>query len=64
MSTPQAKAERRTKFEGVFAKIRDELVADFAGEGMPEEAVDWYRNVSSVCLGFLKTYILKDRIES
>lgn len=62
MSTPQAKAERRAKFEGVFVKIRDELVEHFAGEGMPEEAVEWYRNVRSVCSD-LKT-ILKNRIES
>lgn len=39
-----SKAERRTKFEGVFVQIRDELVEHFAGEGMPEEAVVWFRN--------------------
>ncbi|KAF8152593.1 isoprenoid synthase domain-containing protein [Crassisporium funariophilum] len=44
MSTPEAKAARRTRFEGVFQKIRDELIEHFAGEGMPEEAVEWYRN--------------------
>jgi len=48
MSTPQAKAERRAKFEGAFVKIRDELIEHFAGEGMPDEAVEWYRNVSSI----------------
>ena len=40
-----AKAARRAKFEAVFSKIRDELVEHFAGEGMPQEAVEWYRNV-------------------
>lgn len=40
-----AKAARRAKFEAVFSKIRDELIEHFAGEGMPQEAVEWYRNV-------------------
>ena len=40
------KAARKAKFEGVYAVIRDELIEHFAGEGMPEEAVEWYRNVS------------------
>lgn len=38
------KAARRAKFEGVYEVIRDELIGHFAGEGMPEEAVEWYRN--------------------
>jgi farnesyl diphosphate synthase len=45
MATPATKAARRTKFAGVFSKIRDELIDHFAGEGMPQEAVEWYRNV-------------------
>lgn len=49
MSTPLAKAERRAKFEAAFEKIRDELIEHFAGEGMPDEAVKWYRDVSSIC---------------
>ena len=40
-----AKAARRAKFEAVFLKARDELIEHFAGEGMPQEAVEWYRNV-------------------
>ena len=39
------KAARRAKFEAVFVKIRDELIEHFSGEGMPQEAVEWYRNV-------------------
>jgi len=42
------KASRRAKFEGVFAKIRDELIKHFAGQGMPQDAVEWYRNVRAV----------------
>jgi hypothetical protein len=54
-----AKAARRAKFEGVFTKIRDELIEHFTGEGMPHDAVEWYRNVRSsvypcLILGFLK----------
>lgn len=37
------KAASRAKFEGVFAAIREELLQHFAGEGMPVEAVEWYR---------------------
>ncbi|KAF8970855.1 isoprenoid synthase domain-containing protein [Flammula alnicola] len=44
MSSPEAKAARRAKFEDAFAKIRDELVEHITGEGMPAEAVEWYRN--------------------
>jgi len=44
MSTAADKSARRAKFEGVFAKIRDELISHFAGEGMPQDAVEWYRN--------------------
>ncbi|KAF5313865.1 hypothetical protein D9619_013090 [Psilocybe cf. subviscida] len=43
-TTSEAKAARRARFEGVFAKIRDELLEHFAGEKMPAEAVEWYRN--------------------
>ena len=39
------KAASRAKFEGVFAAIREELLQHFAGEGMPAEAVEWYRKV-------------------
>lgn len=47
MATPKEllKAARRAKFEAVFVKIRDELIEHFSGEGMPQEAVEWYRNV-------------------
>ena len=53
------KAARRAKFEAVFEKIRDELIDHFAGEGMPQDAVEWYRNVracSSVYYTFSLTF--------
>lgn len=40
------KAVRRLKFQDVFLVIRDELIEHFKGEGMPNEAVDWYRRVN------------------
>jgi hypothetical protein len=40
------KSLRRKKFEDVFEVIRDELITHFAGEGMPKDAVEWYRRVS------------------
>jgi len=39
------KKARREKFQNVFEKIRDELVNHLKGEGMPVEAVEWYRKV-------------------
>ncbi|EIW53149.1 farnesyl-diphosphate synthase [Trametes versicolor FP-101664 SS1] len=38
-----AKAQKRQKFEDVFAVLRDELLAYLRQEGMPQDAVDWYR---------------------
>ena len=52
-----AKAARRAKFEAVFSKIRDELIEHFAGEGMPQEAVEWYRNVRD-CSSVYYTFCL------
>ena len=39
------KQQRRLKFQGVFEKLRDELVDHLKGENMPAEAVEWYRRV-------------------
>ncbi|KAI0631905.1 farnesyl-diphosphate synthase [Trametes polyzona] len=38
-----AKALKRQKFEAVFAVLRDELLAYLNQEGMPQDAVDWFR---------------------
>ena len=38
---------RRAKFEGVFELIRNELLEYFATQGMPEDAIAWYKRVSS-----------------
>ncbi|KAI9462121.1 farnesyl-diphosphate synthase [Boletus coccyginus] len=43
MATTDLKAQQRRKFEGVFEKLRDELVDHLKGENMPTEAVEWYR---------------------
>ena len=40
------KAAKRARFEGVFDQIADELLAYLKGEGMPAEAVEWYKSVS------------------
>jgi hypothetical protein len=45
MSASDAKKADRVKFEAVFEKIRDELVDHFANNGMPSEAIEWYRSV-------------------
>ena len=44
--TTDLKKQRRQKFEGVFSKLRDDLVDHLEGENMPIEAVEWYRRVS------------------
>ncbi|EEB91110.1 hypothetical protein MPER_10587 [Moniliophthora perniciosa FA553] len=36
------KAARRAKFEGAWNVIREELLTHFKGEGMPQDAVEWY----------------------
>ncbi|EPT02690.1 hypothetical protein FOMPIDRAFT_1015216 [Fomitopsis schrenkii] len=43
MSKADAKAQKRQKFEAVFATLRDELLEHFAAQGMPEDAKQWYR---------------------
>lgn len=40
------KAARRARFETVYAKIADALVAEFQKENIPQEAIEWYRKVS------------------
>jgi len=45
MSASESKLAARNKFEAVFEKIRDELVSYLAKNGMPSEAIEWYRNV-------------------
>ena len=57
-----AKAARRAKFEDVFSKIRDELIEHFAGEGMPQDAVEWYRNVRFNSLPLFNSWLFKKKI--
>lgn len=42
-----AKAAARAKFEGVFDTIADELLAYLKGEGMPADAIEWYKKVGT-----------------
>ncbi|KAI0816067.1 farnesyl-diphosphate synthase [Trametes gibbosa] len=37
-----AKAQKRARFEAVFATLRDELLAYLRQEGMPQDAIDWF----------------------
>ena len=43
MSSFSNKAARRARFEGAWAEIRDEIMAYFASEHMPAEAIEWYK---------------------
>jgi len=43
MSSKGEKDARRARFVGTWAPIRDEILAFFAGEHMPAEAVEWYK---------------------
>ena len=40
------KLARRKRFEDVFPTIATELIDYVKGEGMPEDAVEWYHKVS------------------
>jgi len=55
MMSSGSKQTRREQFERVFERIRDELVDHFSKEGMPPEAVDWYRNVSTTFVSSIFT---------
>jgi hypothetical protein len=39
------KAAARKRFEAVYTIVRDELLADFRRQSMPEEVIDYYRRV-------------------
>lgn len=47
-----AKQLARQKFEGAWEVIRDELIAHFEAQGMPVDAREWYKRVSTAD-GFL-----------
>ncbi|BEJ12476.1 hypothetical protein CspHIS471_0209360 [Cutaneotrichosporon sp. HIS471] len=44
MATKEAKAAARARFEGVFDQIADELLAYTKAQGMPAEAIKWYKD--------------------
>ena len=46
----QDKAARRARFEGAFDRIHEELIEHMKGEGLPQEAVQWFSRVRR-CLG-------------
>jgi hypothetical protein len=46
--TMSDKAAKRARFEGVFDTIAEELLAYLKGEGMPAEAIEWYKKVGAV----------------
>lgn len=45
-------ADRKSRFVRVFDSIRDELVEHFDQCGMPKEAQEWYKKVSSLPSSF------------
>jgi hypothetical protein len=45
-SAPTDKAARRKRFEDVFPVIAEELLGYVRGEGMPQDAVEWFERVS------------------
>lgn len=44
--TMSDKAAARARFEGVFDSIAEELLAYLKENGMPAEAIQWYKDVS------------------
>lgn len=55
-----AKKLARQKFEGAWEVIRDELIAHFEAQGMPVDAKEWYKRVSTFDSFLLKS--LSDQI--
>ena len=49
------KSARKSRFEGVFPLIVQELVGYLKGEGMPSDAVEWYERVSIDVIGLYGT---------
>lgn len=47
------KAARRKRFEDVFPVIAEELLGYTRGEGMPQDAVEWFEKVSYGLLGLI-----------
>lgn len=45
-SSATKKALARKKFQGAWEVIRSELLGHIEAEGMPKEAVEWYKRVS------------------
>ena len=45
------KAAARKRFEAVYTIVRDELLADFRRQSMPEEVIDYYRRVRAPSTG-------------
>lgn len=45
-SSATDKAAARARFEGVFDTIADELLAYLKENGMPADAIKWYKDVS------------------
>jgi farnesyl diphosphate synthase len=56
----------RARFEAVFVEIRDELVSHFAAQGMPSDAVEWYKNVRLflLCAFLLLTLINNNLLQN
>jgi len=38
-------APRRAKFSQAYKRIADELVNELSRQGIPEDAINWYRKV-------------------
>ena len=43
------KAAARKRFEAVYSVVRDDLLTDFCKHNMPEESIDYYRDVCVTC---------------
>ena len=48
MSSADAKAQKRQKFESVFPILLDELLGYLKQQGMPEDVIGWFQRVRSL----------------
>jgi farnesyl diphosphate synthase len=51
IATAEAKIHARKRFEGIFPLLVDELTSSLRSINLPENAIEWFKNVSLVTSG-------------
>jgi len=60
IAAAQAKIEARKRFEAVFPLLVEELISHLQKIHLPENAIEWYKEVSQSCyIGLIVEYELQ-----